>query len=126
MLPQQCLLMSWQHQCRICSNVKCCCKRPSYAVQHWIEDLQAYTPRRLMALWHTGAAAQALGWLRLCAAVSALLFGRILDAGVEKAVSRCEITCVEPTFNSCVRLHQHAALGCHSGDMAAGQAIALW
>ncbi len=50
---------------------------------------QAYTPRRLMALWHAGTAAQALGWLRLRAAGSALLFGRILDAGVELPVSRC-------------------------------------
>ena len=53
---------------------------------------QAYTPRRLMALWHTCTAAQALGWLRLRAAGSALLFGRVLDTGVEKAVSRCCIT----------------------------------
>jgi len=66
-----------------CKLISICCSALTW-------QQQAYTPRRLMALWHTGTAAQALGWLRLRAAGSALLFGRTLDAGVELPVSRCE------------------------------------
>ena len=49
---------------------------------------QAYTPRRMVALWHTYTAAQALGWARLHAAGSALLFGRILERGTEKMAAK--------------------------------------
>ena len=37
-----------------------------------------------MALWQTYTAVQALGWARLLAAGSALMFGRIQERGSEK------------------------------------------
>ena len=45
---------------------------------------QAYSLRRMLALWHAYTAAQALGWARLRAAASALVLGRIPERGTEK------------------------------------------